>query len=227
MSGGQVTYGWLGVAIQDVSSEMADSFGLPNSKGALIGSVTKDSPALKAGLKRGEVVLSMDGQQVQSASDLTRRIGQVRAGETIRLEVVNGEGKKRVVNVTIAPRPSEEQLAKMQTGSVTEGVTGEIDKGSEVLGMALSPLTPQAKQKLRLNENENGLVISGIDEDSEAYKRGVREGDAILEINGATVSSKADFEKAIEAAKKANRSSVGIYLQRAVGGSGYIPLPIK
>lgn len=227
MSGGQVTYGWLGVAIQDVSSEMADSFGLPNSKGALIGSVTKDSPALKAGLKRGEVVLSMDGQQVQSASDLTRRIGQVRAGETIRLEVVNGEGKKRVVNVTIAPRPSEEQLAKMQTGSVTEDVTGEIDKGIEVLGMALSPLTPQAKQKLRLNENENGLVISGIDEDSEAYKRGVREGDAILEINGATVSSKADFEKAIEAAKKANRSSVGIYLQRAVGGSGYIPLPIK
>lgn len=229
MNAGHVTYGWLGVSIQDLSTEMADSFGLGNSKGAIVGSVTAGSPADRAGIHRGDVILTFNGQAIQSASDLTRRVGQTAVGQTVRLEVANGEGRRRTANVTIAERPSEKQLANANGGTETpDKATPDAAEAPAALGMSLTPLTPQAKTRLRLAANDTGLLITSVDEESDAGQRGLKAGDAILEVNGQSLTSVAQLQTAVDAAKRANRRSIGIYVQRAQTGTGvYVPLPVK
>ena len=118
IASGRVTYGWLGVSIQDVSREAAESFGLDaNLKGAIVGAVTPGAPASRAGLKRGDIVLQFNGERLEGSSDLTRRVGQTNVGDVVRLEVIAADGRRRTVPVTIAARPSEAQLA--QNGDTT------------------------------------------------------------------------------------------------------------
>ena len=228
INAGKVTYGWLGVSIQDLSTEMADSFGLGSVKGALIGSVTDGAPAAKAGMRRGDVILKMNGQDILGASDLTRRIGQTTVGQTVRLDVANAEGRKRVVNVVIAARPSEQQLA--QNGEPVDATTPvpAANATPTALGITLGQLTPAARTKLKLAPNDKGMLITAIDEESEAAVRGLRVGDAILEVNGQDLTSASQFSTAVNSAKSANRTSVGLYVQSAEFGRGtYLPLPVK
>jgi len=223
---GHVTYGWLGVGIQDLTTEMAESFGLGPIKGAIVGSVTAGAPAANAGIRRGDVILSFNGQAIEGASDLTRRVGQTIAGQTVRLEVANPEGRKRMVNVVIATRPSEKQLANNANGddSTPDNATQAAEAS---LGLTLAPLNAQTRARLRLNPDDGGLLITKVDEDSAASERGIRAGDAILEVNGTSLTSFAQFNAAVEAAKRANRPSIGIYVARAQGGGGYVPLPVE
>jgi serine protease Do len=226
---GRVTYGWLGVSIQDVSREAAESFGLdPSVKGALVGAVTAGAPAARAGLKRGDIVLQFNGEKLEGSSDLTRRVGQTRVGETVRLEVVAADGRRRTVPVTIAARPSEQQLAQADgagAGAATPGTAAA--PVSNELGMTVGPLTATAKTRLRLAPTDNGVLILDVDEDSKAAERGIRAGDAILTANGADIRSSADLDAAIIAAKRAGRPSIGLFIQSQTGTGGFVPLPLK
>ena len=228
ISSGSVTYGWLGVSIQDVSREAAESFGLdPNLKGALIGNITPGAPAARAGLKRGDIVLQFNGQRLEGSSDLTRRVGQTNVGDTVRLEVIAADGRRRTVPVVIAARPSEQQLAlsgEPTTPGAMPGVPATV--GTNSLGITVGPLQPGAKSRLRLAPTDNGVVILEVDEDSRAAERGIRAGDAILSANGAEVRSAEDLEAAITAARRAGRPSVGLFIQSQTGGGGFVPLPI-
>lgn len=221
---GQVKYGWLGAVVQDLNRDMADSYGLKGAKGALISSITPNSPAQKAGLKRGDVVLSIDGKVVNSNSDLTRKIGQTPAGSKIVLEVADQSGKKRPIEVLIAERPSEKQLADLL--SKTDIKENAKVEATEIMGFMVGPLTQAARTKLKLAPEDKGVLVTSIDEDSKAFEVGISVGDAILEINGKEVVSTDQFKSEIEAAKKDNRKSVRLYVQSSESqGGGFVLVP--
>lgn len=217
---GRVTYGWLGVTIQDVNREVADSFGLPDAKGALIGNVVPDAPAARAGLRRGDIVVSFDGQRVENAGDLTRRVGQTRVGQTARLEVQAADGTRRTVNVTIARRPSEEELAQ-NGGAPAEAAPA----GMGSLGMSIAPLTPQARARLRLQPDDPGVLVADVTEGSEAEERGIEAGMAILSANGRDVRTAAELEAAATEARRAGRRSISLFVQGPTGGT-FVALPL-
>jgi serine protease Do len=229
IASGKVTYGWLGVSIQDISREAAESFGLDaNLKGAIIGSVTPGAPAARAGLKRGDIVLQFNGERLEGSSDLTRRVGQTRVGETVRLEVIAADGNRRTVPVLIAARPSEQQLA--QNGDpTTPSVTPATPAApvANALGLTVGPLSATAKTRLRLQPTDTGVLILDVDEDSKAAERGIRAGDAILTANGVEVSSSEQLDAAIATAKRAGRPSIGLFVQSQSGGGGFVPLPLN
>jgi serine protease Do len=228
IASGRVTYGWLGVSIQDVSREVAESFGLSASlKGAMIGAVTPGAPASRAGLKRGDIVLQFNGERLEGSSDLTRRVGQTNVGEVVRLEVIAADGSRRTVPVTIAARPSEQQLAE-DSGAPVPGATPSTPAApaANSLGLSVGPLSATAKIRLRLAPNDSGVLILEVDEDSKAAERGIRPGDAILTANGAEIRSAEDFEAAIAAARRAGRPSIGLFIQSQSGGGGFVPLPL-
>jgi serine protease Do len=228
IASGRVTYGWLGVSIQDVSREAAESFGLdPNLKGAIIGAITAGAPAARAGLKRGDIVLQFNGERLEGSSDLTRRVGQTTVGEVVRLEVIAADGRRRTVPVTIAARPSEQQLA--QNGDqATPGAAPATPSAPvvNILGLTVGPLSATAKTRLRLAPADNGVLILDVDEDSKAAERGIRAGDAILTANGVEISTAAELDAAIATAKRAGRPSIGLFIQSQSGGGGFVPLPL-
>jgi serine protease Do len=227
---GRVTYGWLGVTIQDVSREAAESFGLDgNLKGAIIGGVTAGAPAARAGLKRGDIVLQFNGERVESSSDLTRRVGQTSVGETIRLEVIDAQGRRRTVPVTIAARPSEQQLAQADGRSDPSAASGATPPAAieNALGLTVGPLTATARTRLRLAPTDAGVLVIAVDEDSKAAERGISVGDAILSANGTDIRTSAELDAAIAAASRAGRPSIGLFVQSQAGGGGFVPLPLK
>ncbi len=228
IASGRVTYGWLGVGIQDVSREAAESFGLDvSTKGALIGNVTSGAPAARAGLKRGDIVLQFNGEKVEGSSDLTRRVGQTRVGDVVRLEIIAADGRRRTVPVTISARPSEQQLAQSDGAASGDSTTPAAPVQIEnVLGITVGPLSSTAKSRLRMTPADKGVLILGVDEDSKAAERGIRPGDAILTANGAEINSSEDLDAAIASAKRAGRPSIGLFIQAQAGGGGFVPLPI-
>jgi serine protease Do len=229
---GAVTYGWLGVAVQSLSTDLAATYGLPNSNGALIGGVTPDSPAARAGLRREDVVTKINGTVITSSSDLTRRVGQTAVGSTLQLEVVGPDGNRRTVPVRIDARPSEQRLAELSAGAAgaTTPRTTEPKPVPErvpaVLGMSLSPMDEQARERLSIEDGKPGLVVTAVEPRSEAARRGLRPGDAVLEVNGTPVESVASLEQAVAAARTNNRTAVRLFVQSRGGASGFLALPV-
>ncbi|GBF58198.1 periplasmic serine endoprotease DegP [Candidatus Phycosocius bacilliformis] len=223
---GKVTYGWLGVVIQDLNRDMAESFGLSSdAKGALINNVTAGAPAAKAGLKRGDLVLSFNGQKIEGSSDLTRRVGQTTVGSVVRLEVLGADGNRRTVPVTIAARPSEAQLNQNNPlGGDRSDQESETQLNS--LGLSVGPLSAQARTRLRLQPTEPGVLILDVDPDSRAAERGIRPGDAILTANGKELRSAADLDAELAAARSAGRSFISLFIQSQTGGGGFVALPL-
>lgn len=223
---GKVTYGWLGVLIQDTSREMADSFGLGSDvKGAVIASVTPGAPAAKAGLMRGDVVVAFNGQKIEGSADLTRRVGQTQVGEVVRLDIVGAKGVRRTVPVTITARPSEQQLSQNDSAGAGSAAPPSVPATND-LGLSVGPLSAQARNRLRLSPNEAGVLILEVDPDSRAAERGIRAGDAILTANNEEVRSAEDLDAAIAAARAAGRSFIGLFVQSQSGGGGFVPLPL-
>jgi serine protease Do len=198
---GQVTRGWLGVQIQPVTEDLAESLGLA-AKGAIVSDVTADSPALKAGLKLGDVILKADDQEIEDARDLSRTVAALAPGKETTFEIVR-DGKPEAIKVTIGTMPGESQKQ-----GATGKPLGKLDLSS--LGLEVMPA-----------EDGEGLKISGLDPDSAAAEKGLKEGDVILEIAGKHVTEPAEASKALSAAKGKNV----LLLVRSGDSQRYITLP--
>lgn len=220
MKNGRVAYGWLGVTIQDVNRELAESLGLPEPRGAIISSVTPDGPAAKGGLRGGDMVLSVDGESVRDASDLTRKVGSLRAGMTARVVIVRS-GQRRELPVLIGERPSERQL-RAEAG---QEEPDDVAPASGPLGLSVRPLTAAERTRLRLAPAEPGVAIAAVEDGSEAERRGLEPGIAILEAGDQPIRSVEDLSSAVEAARKANRPSIPLLVQRP-DGRFYVPIPL-
>ncbi|PIE56372.1 MAG: serine protease [Desulfobulbus propionicus] len=191
---GKVTRGWLGVIIQDVDEELAQSFNLENAEGILISEVTPDSPAKKAGIEQGDVLLSMDGVPLKGVTDLRNRVAMVPPGSKVEFEVVH-DGRSRNITVSIGEQPKN-------IGRLTGGTSSD-DSLSE-MGLHLQPLTPEIADQLGYEEDQ-GLLIADVEPDSPADRADLTEGQLIEEVNKVRVRTLNDLKKALKKGHSAQR----------------------
>lgn len=208
---GRVTYGWLGVGIQDLTPELAQGLGLSVTAGVLVSQVFKDSPAEKGGMKRGDVIVAFDGKPVERAADLSRLVGTTPPGNVVTIKVVR-EGKEKEIKVTIAERPSEEAMA--------EGA--ELGEGGDAgLGLEVAPLNEAEARRLRLPLGQ-GVVVRHVAPEGAAAGSGIRPGDIILEVNRVPVGSPSEFSAAV--AKVRSKEPVLLLVLR---GRGYFYVVVQ
>jgi Do/DeqQ family serine protease len=187
---GKVTRGYLGVMIQEVTPDLAKAFGLPSAEGALVGDVTPDSPGAKAGLQKGDVITSLNGQRISDYTDLRLRVSQSAPGTAAKLEVLRN-GQKRDLTVTLAEYPEKTEAA-------AESKTGE---SPAMEGVQVEALTSEITQQLNLPAGTRGVVITRVDPDSTAAEAGLDRGDVIQEVNRKPVASVDQFRTAIRSAE--------------------------
>ena len=215
---GETRRGWLGVRIQDVTDDVAEAMGLDEVRGALVTDVP-DGPALEAGMESGDVILSFDGKQVEDTRGLVRQVGNTEVGKTVRV-VVFREGKTQTLKVTLGRREAAE-------GAVPAAQPNGEPEVSEsaILGMTISSLTQELREQLDLGDEAAGLVVTDVDNLSEAYEKGLRAGDLITEAGQQKVNSISDFEDRIADAEEAGRKSILLLVRRA-GEPRFVALPL-
>ncbi|HEX9113011.1 MAG TPA: DegQ family serine endoprotease, partial [Nitrospirota bacterium] len=187
----KVVRGWLGVSIQDVTSDLAEEFSVRDLKGALVSAVMKGSPAEKAGIKQGDVILQFNGKTVEDTGHLRNMVSQTPVGSRVKVTVLR-QKKELELEVTVAELPKK--IAEAPAG---EGGPGEApEEESAVLsGMSVRDLTPEISRRFGIEEGEKGVVVMKVDVGSRLYEAGVRPGDIILQINQKSVSTLEDYKK--------------------------------
>jgi len=205
-SGGKVSRGWLGVVIQEVTADLADSFGLDRPRGALVSQVQDDSPARKAGLQAADVILEFNGKAVENSSDLPRIVGMAKPGTRIPLQVWR-KGKIQQLSVVLGELPVENQPVADNGKSIQRG------------GLSLSELGPDQRRALDL---DYGVLVADVT--GEAARAGIRTGDIILAVNNTRIASVAAYRKAVAAIPAGK--SVAVLVRRG-DGSLYVPLKIS
>jgi serine protease Do len=191
---GKVSRGWLGVSIQPLTPELAKSFGAKEAKGILVSDVIPDSPAAKAGLKPGDIVLEMDGKKMESPGDLQRAIGLTAPGGEVHLKIWREQGEKSVA-VKVGEAPDEREAR------------GPASRARSLLGLEVRPVTPEIARQLNL-PSADGVVVARVEDGSGAADAGVQRGDVIREINRQRVRSMADFERLTRDLKEGDRLTV-------------------
>ena len=196
---GKVTRGWLGVQIQDVNEAMRNSLGLGERKGVLISDVFKDQPADKAGIKRGDVVLSIDGRPVTNSNELRNTVATLSPGKKTPVMIFRG-GKEMALSVILVER-DEGKINNRSSGSgPSQGGEGTVDEMKK-WGIQAGALTDALRQQYSIDSDVNGVVLTSVDQASQAAAEGIQEGDVIEEINKNPITSVKDFTKALKAIK--------------------------
>ncbi|MCB1473784.1 MAG: Do family serine endopeptidase [Rhodobiaceae bacterium] len=206
---GAVARGWLGVQIQAVTGEIADSVGLKDAKGAIIARILDNGPAADSDLKIGDIITSVDGGAIKDSRDLVRMIGALDPDHETKLTIWRDGGEK-TVSIKLGRQPADETIASVETPQ-GKPAKAELEKS---LGLAIQPA-----------EDGKGVVVTAVDPDGGAAEKGVSEGDVILQINGQEVASVADVSAAVEAARKDGRKAV-LALVQGESGQRFIPLGI-
>jgi serine protease Do len=182
---GHVVRGWLGVSIQPVTKDLATSFGLPNTTGALVGSVSDNSPASKAGLKSGDVITRYDGKAVERWSDLPRAVAETPLNRDVPIEVMR-DGKKVALTAKIARLEEEDKRAEATT-----------EQSATKLGLAGRSLTPQLARQLGVAETK-GVVVEQVEDGGRAANAGIVSGDVIVEVDRQPVAGVEALEQALK-----------------------------
>ncbi|HMQ10321.1 MAG TPA: DegQ family serine endoprotease [Oligoflexia bacterium] len=213
---GSVTRGWLGVYIQKVDDEHAKFLGLPNNRGALVSSVQKDSPAAKAGVKAGDVILKVDGQSIINFNDLPKKIANLQVGKKVNLTLWRNK-KELDVSLTIGKLPNDEELAQKEPSPEKE--ESPADKPDR-LGLITKTLSNSLRAQLKLDEGTQGVLVTDIDRNSKVFDQGLREGDIILKINDQAIKSNSEYQEIVSKLKK--DQSVLLYTERPKFGRQFI-----
>jgi serine protease Do len=216
---GTVDRGWLGVVIQNVSDDIADSIGLPEAKGAMITKVTEDGPAANQDIKAGDVIVEVNGEKIADSRDLARKIAELHPGTDVKLAIVR-YGDKREVAMKLGTFPSGKKLAALEQDN-------PADTGEEMKDLGLS-LAPAAKFP---GAGDEGVVITEVDPASDAADKGLKPGDVILQVAGITVSDPGDVAEGIKKAMdgaKTDKDTVKVLMQVKSGDqTRFVALSLK
>ena len=207
---GRVTRGWLGVQIQPVTSDVADALGLKQAAGALVTEPQSGSPAAKAGVKAGDVVVSIDGGAIKDSRELAQKVGTMSPGSSVKLGLIR-DGKEQTVSVTLAQMPNQQQA---QAGSETP----DQSQSTPHLGLSLAPARTTGA-------GSQGVVVTAVDPDGPAAEQGIKTGDVITNVGGTTVSSPSDVQKQLAQLQKAGKHSV-LMRVKSEQGTHYVALPL-
>ncbi len=210
-SKGSVTRGWLGVSIQDITPELAKSFNLPKEKGALITEVFPDSPAAKAGVMRGDIVLSFNNTPIDDPYSLSLAVGSTQPGTEAEMKILR-RGEEKTLKVKVG-KLEEDKIARTEEEDI------QSPTNADKLGLVVRPLRPEDAHNLDISENVKGVVVRRVEPGSASEEADVRAGDVILEIDNSTISSLEDYKKALNNIKKGDlvrllikRGKASIYL---------------
>ena len=206
---GKVTRGWLGVFIGAVTEDLAATYGLKGTQGAIVNQVQADSPAEKAGLQPEDVILSVDGRTIENNGDLSRYIASKTPGTTVRLELLRGKARQ-TVSVTLGTFKDQAEEASAGPGATSR------------LGMTLRDLTPQVAERLDLPRGTKGVVVMDVETGEAAEEAGLQRGNVIVSVNGEAVEGVAAFERLIDAARKDGRARL-----RVRTGDGFFVAVLK
>jgi serine protease Do len=184
---GKVVRGWLGVSVQDVTSELGKEFGVPVGEGALVGEVVKGSPAENAGIKRGDVIVGFNGKIVEDSSHLRNLAASTAVGSRIKLDIIRDK-KKMQVEVTVGELPKEVQVAAgAEPGAVSSALTG----------VTVQDLTPDVLDRLGLDKDTTGVVVISVEQGSSADEAGLTRGDVIMSVNRKAVKNTKEYDAAV------------------------------
>jgi serine protease Do len=214
---GETRRGWLGVRIQEVDKSLAEAIGLDKVAGALVSDVP-EGPAAKAGIKPGDVILSFDGKDVKNTRALVRAVGAAEVGKTVRV-VVFRDGKTQTLKVVLGRREDAERAPVVPASAKPD------TKEAEALGLKMTPLTDDIRESLGLDKDASGVAVVAVDENSNAYEKGLRSGDLIAEVGQKPVANPEDVTKAFSAAREAGRKSVLLLVRRG-GDPRFVALPL-
>ncbi|MBA3878745.1 MAG: protease [Sphingobium sp.] len=220
MKGTSVKRGYLGVGIQPVREDDGAALGLPKGRGEIINRVEAGGPADKAGVKTGDVVLKVNGQDVTVDQTLSYLVANVKPGGAIRLDI-NRDGRNLTLNAVAGTRPSEDALTAAVTGGNDDSAvpeTGGKGQGDAVmsatLGLTVTELTADIRRALQLDASVTGVVIVSADPSSDSAQKGLQRGDVIVSANRQPVTTVADMARVINQAKTAGREAVLLFVQR-------------
>ncbi|MET0876620.1 MAG: Do family serine endopeptidase [Tardiphaga sp.] len=213
---GTVSRGWIGVQIQPVTQDIADSLGLKKAEGALVAEPQADGPAAKAGIQSGDVITAVNGTPVKDARELARTIGGFAPGNSVKINVLQ-KGQDKVLNLTLGQLPNTIEAK----ADVDQGDRGNSSRGTNEprLGLTVAPSSSVA------GAGKDGVVVTEVDPKSPAAERGFKEGDVLLEVAGKSVASPNDVREAIVAARADNKNSVLIRV-RSGGSSRFVAVPL-
>jgi serine protease Do len=214
---GTVSRGWIGVQIQPVTADIADSLGLKKAEGALVAEPQSNGPAAKAGIESGDVITAVNGETVKDARELARTIGGLAPGNAVKLNVLH-KGADKVVNLTLGQLPN---TLEAKADNDDSGNGGGATRGTDVpkLGLTLAPANSVA------GAGKDGVVVTEVDPKSAAAERGFKEGDVILEVAGKSVANAGDVREAINAARTDNKNSV-LMRVKSGGSARFVAVPL-
>ncbi|GKQ49936.1 Do family serine endopeptidase [Bradyrhizobium sp. Ce-3] len=214
---GSVSRGWIGVQIQPVTSDIADSLGMKKAEGALVAEPQANGPAAKAGIESGDVITAVNGEPVKDARELARTIGGLAPGNAVKLNVLH-KGQDKTVNLTLGQLPNSLE-AKADTDNNSD--KGNSSRGTDVpkLGLTVAPANSVA------GAGKEGVVVTEVDPKSAAAERGFKEGDVILEVAGKSVGTAGEVRDAITAARNDSKNSV-LMRVKSGGSSRFVAVPL-
>ncbi|QDM41294.1 Do family serine endopeptidase [Altererythrobacter sp. TH136] len=233
-SGVEIERGYLGVSLQSVAGDLADSLNLPQNRGEFVQSVEPGQAADNAGIRPGDVVTKVGGKDVTSDQTLSFLVANTAPGTRLPIEILR-DGQRRTVNVTVGKRPTEEELAQSQLfnseGQAEDDPSGSAGRGdaslAQSLGLQLSPMTPRYAQQLGVSAETDGLVILDVAAGSDAGNKGLRPGDIVVSANYREVDTVAALGSIVSAAQAAGRETVLLRIQRRGRPLTYVPIRIR
>jgi serine protease Do len=234
MKGQTIERGYLGVRIQPLSDDLAESMGLPHNKGEIVQGVEPGKAAAQAGIKAGDVVLKVNNREVNRSQTLSFLVASTAPGTKIPIEVLR-DGKTLTIIATVSRRPSEEELAEQSLGDRKGGKgkkgapaeSGAPSLAETALGLQLLPMRAGIARELGVPEDTKGVVVNGIDPSSDAAAKEMQPGDIILAIGDQPVTTLADVDTGIRAAKAAGRSAVRVLVAHPGRPTMYIGLRLR
>ena len=223
---GEIQRGWIGVSIQPVDDQIAESLGLPSSRGALIAAVGETGPALKGGMLAGDVVIRFDGQEVREMRNLPRIVAGTVIGKTVDVVVIR-KGKEQTLKIQVAKLAEPDKKPNRQT-KVDPPQQQQKQKQAQnrPLGLELAVVSEEIRRRYKLKESLKGLVITGVDPESNAAEQNVQAGVVLVEVSGEPVTTSAALRTRIEALKKSGKKSALLLLVNPGGEQRFVAVEI-
>ena len=219
---GRPRRGWLGVRIQQVTPDIAESLGLHEADGALVAGVNHDGPAEKAHIQNGDIILTFNGRPLKEMRTLPRVVAETAIDRAVPVEIWRG-GKKLTLQVTVSEMPDDTKTAEAAKPRKAPVLNPSVDFSS--LGMKLAPLNDATRAKYKIDAQQKGIVITDVVPDGTAADHGLKAGDVVVEVQQNAVASPADMQKRIEEARTGGRKSV-LLLVQGPDGLRWVPLPV-
>lgn len=222
---GETRRGWLGVRIQQVTDEIAESLEIKPARGALIAGVDDKGPAKPAGIEPGDVVVKFDGKDIKEMKDLPRAVADTAVGKEVDVVVIR-KGKEVTKQVKLGRLEDGEKLIEASAKSATPELADKAP-AQKALGLDLTALTKESRARFKIKDSVKGVLITDVDGGSDAAEKRLSAGDVIVEVARDAVSSAADVKKRVDQLKKEGKKSVLLLISNAEGELRFVAVSLQ